>query len=48
MRAALAKLFLTMERVGGEQDAPHAERLDQGRHGRNLVGGVADLLVRQD
>jgi hypothetical protein len=37
-----------MERIGGEQGAPHAERLDQGRHGRNLVGGVADLLVRQD
>src|SRR5688500_12247203 len=48
VRAALAKLLLTMERVGGEQGAPHAENLDQGLHGRNLVGCVADLPVRQD
>jgi hypothetical protein len=37
-----------MQRVGGEQHAPQAEVIDQGLHGRNLVGRAGDLLVRQN
>ena len=48
MRAAAAKLFLTVQRIGGEQDASHPEFLDQGLDGRDLLGSVADLPVRQD
>ena len=36
-----------MQRIGGEQDPAHAERLEQRRHGRDLLGCAADLLVRQ-
>ena len=48
LRAALAKLVLAGQRIGGEQDTLHAERLDQGLHGWDLVGGIAHLLMRQD
>jgi hypothetical protein len=34
--------------IGGEQDAAHAEGLDQRLRGRDLLGRTADLLVRQD
>src|SRR4051794_40723320 len=47
-RAALAKVFLAVEGVGGEQDAAHAEGLDQGLRRRDLLGRGADFLVRQD
>ena len=48
MRAALANVFLAVQGVGGEQGAAHAELLDQGPGGRDLVRRVADLPVRQD
>ena len=47
MRAAAAKVFLAVQGVGGEQDAPHAEGPDQGLRRRDLLGHGADLLVRQ-
>jgi hypothetical protein len=47
-RAALAKVFLAVQGVGGEQGAAHAKGLDQGLGGRDLVRRVANLLVGQD
>ena len=45
--AAMAKVFLTVQRIGGEQDAPQAKLLDQRLRRRDLVA-VRDLLVGQD
>src|SRR5215217_332242 len=47
-RAALAKVLLAVQGVGGEQRSPHAELPDQGLRRRDLLGRGADLLVRQD
>src|SRR5205085_8546912 len=46
-RAALAKVFLAVEGVGGEQDAAQAQPLDQ-RPGRRDLVALGDLLVGQD
>jgi hypothetical protein len=45
--AAAAKVFLTVQGVGGEQDPPQAQLLDQ-RLGRRDLVALDDLLVRQD
>src|SRR3954452_11154256 len=45
--AVAAKVFLTVERVGGEQDAAQAQPLDQ-RLGRRDLVALGDLLVGQD
>ena len=40
----MAKVFLTVQRVGGEQHTRHPEFLDQGLDGGDLVA-LGDLLV---
>jgi hypothetical protein len=45
--AAAAKVFLAVQGVGGEQDAPQAQPLDQRLRRRDLVA-LDDLLVGQD
>ena len=47
MFAALAKVFLAVQGIGGEQDATHAEGPDQRLRRRDLVA-FGDLLVGQD
>jgi hypothetical protein len=42
-----AKVFLTVQRVSGEQHTPHPEFLDQGLDGGDLVA-LGDLLVGED
>src|SRR3954447_19094698 len=45
--AAMAKVFLAVQGVGREQDAPQAQLLDQRLPRRNLVA-FGDLLVGED
>ena len=45
--AAQAKVFLAVQGVGGEQDAPQAQPLDQRLRRRDLVA-LGDLLVGED
>jgi hypothetical protein len=48
VRAAAAKVFLPVQRVGGEQHAVHGQVVDQGLHCWNLVGRPGYFLMGKD
>src|SRR5919205_2352481 len=48
VRAAAAKVFLAVQRVGGEQHAMHGQVVDQRLHGLNLVGRPGYFLMGKD